>query len=162
MGGMAHLHGTWYRAEPPYYNTSTEQPAVSAFSATPCRDGFARSLGLRLSAAGPRAALLDHVSELMSHELRIGVWVGEEDAVSDGDRIGIPLTEERLGLLPAERHPDIPEIGSKAPLHALPVRDGRVGPRGGAVQAAREILLRSSVALPRARSDCDTRQGDLT
>jgi hypothetical protein len=71
----------------------------------------------------------------MSHELRIGVWVGEEDAVSDVDRVGIPLTEERLYLLPAER---------------------------GAVQAARKILLRSSVALPRARSGCDARQGDLT
>jgi len=64
MGGMAYLDGTWYththththtnthththtnthryKAEPPFYNTSTEQPPVVSFSATPCRDGFAR------------------------------------------------------------------------------------------------------------------------
>jgi len=42
MGGIAYLDGTWYKAEPPFYNTSTKQPPVVSFSATPCRDGFAR------------------------------------------------------------------------------------------------------------------------
>jgi len=42
LGGMAYLSGTWFKADPPFYNTSTEQSAVVSFSATPCRDGFAR------------------------------------------------------------------------------------------------------------------------
>jgi len=42
MGGITYLDGTWFKAVAPHYNTSSEQAAVVSFSATPCRDGFAR------------------------------------------------------------------------------------------------------------------------
>jgi len=46
MGGIAYLDGTWFKADPPFYNTSSEQPPVVSFSGTPCRDGFARGASL--------------------------------------------------------------------------------------------------------------------
>ena len=42
LGGMTYLDGTWFKATKPFYNNSVEQPAVVSFTASPCRDGFAR------------------------------------------------------------------------------------------------------------------------
>uniref|UniRef100_A0A7S4PGV9 Mannosyl-oligosaccharide glucosidase n=1 Tax=Guillardia theta TaxID=55529 RepID=A0A7S4PGV9_GUITH len=91
MGGLSYLHGTWVKADPPFYNTTSQQAPASSFTCSPCRDGFARGflwdegfhqlLMTRWEPAGSRDVLL-HWLGLMQPD----GWIPRENFIGPETR----------------------------------------------------------------------------